>query len=414
MPCPHGFTGIFASSRRRVSTEVQPTDLVKSVWQKEHPAGECGRIYAQFPACECIQSVKPDGRLPLATSRGKIFYTFLRTALGNTKVQAELVLLILVALLFDFLNGFHDSSNVVSTMVVSRAMEPRPALWLAALGEFSGPFLFGVAVAKTIGAEVVSAQEITIPAVISALLGAVLWNLFTWLLRLPSSASHALIGGLVGAISSVSGPGSIHPAGIGKVFLALFLAPLAGLAIGYLFLRVMHFLAMGTTPRINRFFQLAQIPTSLALALGHGTNDGQKTMGIITMGLVAAGRLSEFTVPLWVVALCAGTLALGTLSGGLRIVRTLGTRIYRIRPLHGFSAQVVSAIVILGAALLGGPVSTTQVVGSSIIGVGAAERLSKVRWNVFGNFLLTWGLTIPAAALVAAAFRLVLRMFGWQ
>ncbi len=328
-------------------------------------------------------------------------------------MQSELILLILAALLFDFLNGFHDSSNVVSTMVISGAMEPGPALWLAALGEFSGPFLFGVAVAKTIGAEVVAVQEVTVPALIAALLGAILWNLFTWLLRLPSSSSHALIGGLVGAISSTSGLESIHPAGLGKVFLALLLAPFLGLIVGYLFLRGVRFLATGATPRINRFFRLAQVPASLALALSHGTNDGQKTMGIITMGLVATGRLSKFAVPLWVIAFCAGTLALGTLSGGLRIVRTLGTRIYRIRPLHGFSAQTVSAAVILGASLLGGPVSTTQVVGSSIIGVGAAERLSKVRWIVFGNFLLTWVLTIPAAALLAAVFRLVLGMFGW-
>ncbi|MGB9722440.1 MAG: anion permease [Chloroflexia bacterium] len=327
-------------------------------------------------------------------------------------VPGELVLLVLVALLFDFLNGFHDSSNVVSTMVVSGAMEPGPALWLAALGEFAGPFLFGVAVARTIGSEVVAAQDVTVPAIVSALLGAVLWNLFTWLLRLPSSSSHALVGGLVGAILGASGPGSIHLAGLGKVFLALLLAPLLGLGIGYLFLRVVRFLAAGATPRINRFFRLAQVPASLALALSHGTNDGQKTMGIIAMGLVAAGHLSEFSVPLWVIALCAGTLALGTLSGGLRIVRTLGTRIYRIRPIHGFSAQVVSTAVILGAALLGGPVSTTQVVGSAIIGVGAAERLSKVRWTVFRNFLLTWLLTIPAAALLAAAFRLALRALG--
>jgi len=328
-------------------------------------------------------------------------------------VQNELVFLILAALLFDFLNGFHDSSNVVSTMVVSGAMEPGPALWLAALGEFAGPFLFGVAVAKTIGSEVVSASEVTVPAILAALLGAVLWNLFTWLLRLPSSSSHALIGGLVGAIAGTSGLGSIHPAGLAKVFLALLLAPLLGLAVGYLFLRGVRFLAMGATPGINRFFRLAQVPASLALALSHGTNDGQKTMGILTMGLVAAGRIPEFAVPLWVIALCAGTLALGTLSGGMRIVRTLGTRIYRIRPLHGFSAQVVSTAVILGAALLGGPVSTTQVVGSAIIGAGAAEHLSKVRWTVFGNFLLTWLLTIPAAALLAAAFRLALRALGW-
>ena len=329
-----------------------------------------------------------------------------------TAANLPLLLLILAALIYDFFNGFQDSSNIITTMVVSGAMDPGPALWLAALGELAGPFLFGIAVAKTIGAGIVTPSAITIAAIVAALLGAILWNLLTWILRLPSSSSHALIGGLVGAVGTSAGLGAIHLAGLGKVVLALFLSPLVGLVAGYLFLRAVLFLAQGATPRINRLFRLAQIPASLALALSHGTNDGQKTMGIITMGLVTSGYVADFSVPLWVIALSAGTIALGTLSGGMRIVRTLGTRMCRIRPHHGFSAQVMATAVILGAALLGGPVSTTQVVSSSIIGAAAAERVSKVRWTTFRNILVTWLLTIPAAALLAAGLFHLLRVIG--
>ncbi|MBN1483163.1 MAG: inorganic phosphate transporter [Chloroflexia bacterium] len=326
---------------------------------------------------------------------------------------AFLVLLV-VALVYDFLNGFHDSGNIVSTMVVSGAMEPGPALWLAALGEFAGPFLFGVAVATTIGADLVDPQAITVLTIAAALLGAIAWNVFTWVLRLPSSSSHALVGGILGAVAVSTGLDSIQQAGLQKVLLALLLSPLVGLGVSYLLLRLVRGLAwlFGATPRINRFFRWAQIPASLALALSHGTNDGQKTMGVITMGLVAAGWQQEFLVPTWVIALSAVTIALGTLSGGMRIARTLGTRIYRIRPLHGFSAQVTATSTILVAALLGGPVSTTQVVSSAITGAGAAERLSKVRWGVFGEILLTWLLTIPAAALVSAACWFLLKAVG--
>jgi PiT family inorganic phosphate transporter len=329
-----------------------------------------------------------------------------------TASDLSVLALILVALLFDFLNGFHDSSNIVATMVVSGAMEPGAALALAALGEFSGPFLFGVAVATTIGTEVVSPERMTLPAILCALLAATLWDLFTWIIRVPSSSSHALVGGLVGAVGASAGLGAVHLAGLGKIALALLLAPLAGLLLGYLFMTLVYFLARGATPRINRFFRVAQIPTSLALALSHGTNDGQKTMGIITMGLVAAGRLSQFQVPLWVIGLCAATIALGTLSGGMRLVRTIGARMYRIRPYHGFAAQAVSVVVILGASLLGGPVSTTQVAGSAIAGAGSADRVSQVRWAVFGHILVTWLLTIPAAALLAAGLFWLFRGTG--
>jgi PiT family inorganic phosphate transporter len=322
--------------------------------------------------------------------------------------------LIVVALILDFFNGFQDGGNIISTMVASGAMEPGPALWLAALGEACGPFLFGVAVATTLGSQVVSPAVMTEPAVIAALVGAILWAVFTSFLRLPSSSSHALVGGLVGAAGVSAGLGEIRLAGLGKTLLALFVSPVIGILASYVFLRLVIFLAQRATPRINRFFRLAQIPASLALALSHGSNDGQKTIGIITMGMVASGRLSHFEVPTWVIAMVAGAIALGTLSGGLRIARTLGTRIYRIRPLHGFSAQVTATSIILGASLLGGPVSTTQVVSSAIIGAGASERLSKVRWNVFGTILLTWILTIPAAALLAVGAYSLLRLVGWS
>ena len=310
--------------------------------------------------------------------------------------------LIGVAVLFDFLNGFHDSSNVVATIISSRAMSPRMALALSAVAHFCAPFLFGVAVATTIGHDVVDPTTITIGVILVALLSAIIWNLVTWFLGIPSSSSHALIGGIVGAASADFGLGKIKMAGLEKVLVALFLSPILGLLIGYLLMKLVLFLARGASPRINWLFKRLQIATSLALALSHGTNDAQKTMGIITMGLVTTGYLSHFTVPRWVILISALAISLGTAFGGWRIIRTLGGRIYRIRPIHGFTSQATSAAVILGAALLGGPVSTTQVVSSAIMGVGSAERLSKVRWGVAGNIFTAWIVTIPVTALMAA------------
>jgi len=310
--------------------------------------------------------------------------------------------LIGVAALFDFLNGFHDSSNVVATIISSRAMSPRMALALSAVAHFCAPFLFGVAVATTIGHDVVDPTTITIGVILVALLSAIIWNLVTWFLGIPSSSSHALIGGIVGAASADFGLGKIKMAGLEKVLVALFLSPILGLLIGYLLMKLVLFLARGASPRINWLFKRLQIATSLALALSHGTNDAQKTMGIITMGLVTTGYLSHFTVPRWVILISALAISLGTAFGGWRIIRTLGGRIYRIRPIHGFTSQATSAAVILGAALLGGPVSTTQVVSSAIMGVGSAERLSKVRWGVAGNIFTAWIVTIPVTALMAA------------
>ena len=320
-----------------------------------------------------------------------------------------LITFIVTALAFDFLNGFHDSANIVATMISSRAMGPRQALLLSAAAHFAAPFIFGVAVAITIGHKVVQPHASTIAVVMAALLAAIAWNLLTWFLGIPASSSHALVGGLVGAAIVGHGVDAVQFQGLLKIVTALLLSPLVGLTGGYMLMKLVLFLARGATPRINWFFKRVQIITALALALSHGTNDAQKTMGIITMGLMGAGILTRFQVPLWVIAASAGAISLGTAMGGWRIIRTLGGKFYKIRPVHGFTSQVASATVIMSAALLGGPVSTTQVVSSAILGVGSAERLGKVRWGVAGQILTAWVLTIPASGLLAALAYLLVR-----
>ncbi len=325
------------------------------------------------------------------------------------QLDPALLILIVLALVFDYLNGFHDSSNIVATMIASRALSGRQALTIVAIAEFVGPFLFGVAVATTLGNEVLNVGVIKLSVTFAALGAAIIWNLITWWLGIPSSSSHALVGGLIGAAAVENGFNVVRLAGLEKVIIALLISPLIGLAIGYLTMKLVLFLVRGAHPGINFFFKRIQIVTALALALSHGTNDAQKTMGVITMGLVASGALSKFEVPLWVIALSASAIAFGTWTGGWRLIRTLGGKFYKIRPIHGFTAQMTSAGVILGAALLGGPVSTTQVVSSAILGVGSAERLSKVRWGVAGQIVTAWVTTIPFSALLAALIATVIR-----
>ena len=322
-----------------------------------------------------------------------------------------LIVIIAIALVFDFLNGLHDSSNIVATMISSRALSPQKALIMTALAEFSGPFLFGVAVATTIGSEVVDPAAISSAVIIAALLSAILWNLLTWYFGWPSSTSHALIGGLIGAVAMAAGFDTIHLAGLEKVLIALFLSPVLGLVLGYLVLKAIYFLARGATPKVNTLFKRGQWGTSVALALSHGTNDAQKTMGIMAMAMVTTGYVTEFRVPWWVITLSASAIALGTLAGGWRLIRTLGGKFYKIRPVHAFGSQLTSASIILGAALLGGPVSTTQVVSSAIMGAGSADRVSKVRWTVARDIAVAWVLTIPIAALLAALLYLIIDLF---
>ena len=313
-----------------------------------------------------------------------------------------LITVIVLALAFDFLNGIHDSSNVVATMISSRALSPRVALAMTSVANFFGPFIFGVAVANTIGHEVVVAEAINEFVLLAALISAIFWNLLTWYLGFPSSSSHALIGGFVGAVVMDAGWQALQMPGLEKILIALFTSPIIGFVFGYILLRLILLLSWKASPGINRLFKRGQIFTALALALSHGTNDAQKTMGIITLALVTGGYLKVFAVPTWVILLCAGMIALGTAVGGNKLIKTLGGKIFKIRPVDGFAAQMASAAVILGASLVGGPVSTTQVVSSAIMGVGAAERVNKVRWGVAREIATAWLLTIPATALVAA------------
>src|SRR5512140_677067 len=313
-----------------------------------------------------------------------------------------LIAVIGLSLGFDFLNGVHDSSNIVATMISSRAFSPRVALWTIAIAEFSGPFIFGVAVANTIGHEVVDPKAITTEIVLAALVSAILWNLLTWFLGFPSSSSHALVGGIVGAVTVGAGWQAIKMDGMLKILLPLFISPVIGFSVGFVLLRLITALCLDATPRINNLFKRSQIVTGVALALSHGTNDSQKTMGVITLALLTTGYLKTFAVPAWVIVMCASMIALGTATGGWRLIRTLGGKFYKIRPVDGFASQLTSAAVIIGASLIGGPVSTTQVVSSSILGVGTAERPNKVRWGVAQEIVTAWILSLPASAAVAA------------
>jgi len=322
-----------------------------------------------------------------------------------------IIVVIVLALVFDFLNGIHDSSNIVATMISSRAFSPVVALGVTALANFLGPFIFGVAVAETIGHEIVTAETISTQVIIAALASAILWNLLTWYLGFPSSSSHALIGGFTGAVLIGAGWQAIHISGLEKVLIALFASPILGFIFGYIILRLVVILCWNATPAINTVFKKGQLVTALVLALSHGSNDAQKTMGIITLALVTSGYLDTFAVPVWVVVLCAGMIALGTAVGGWKLIRTLGGKFFKIRPLDGLASQLASASVILGASLVGGPVSTTQVVSSSIMGVGAAERVNKVRWGVAQEIATAWLLTIPATTLVGAGlYWLIIRL----
>lgn len=325
-----------------------------------------------------------------------------------------LMVLFILALLFDFLNGFHDGANVVATIIASHAMSARGALALTALANLAGPFLLGVAVAHAIGTEVVRPQAITIAVLLAALASACLWDFSTWYFGIPVSSSHALLGGLLGAAVMEAGPAAIQSAGLWKIATALLVAPLLGLGAGLVVMLSTRWLLREASPKANLLLSRAQIVTATALALGHGANDAQKTMGVMALGLLILGYTPIFAIPWWLIALCAGSIALGTALGGSRLIRTLGLGLYHVRPIHGFSAQLASGMVILAASVAGGPVSSTQVVSMAIAGAGAAERRSKVRWAVLGDIALAWALTLPACALLAVPLYLVTRVMLQQ
>lgn len=320
----------------------------------------------------------------------------------------EAIVFTTIALYLGFVNGRHDSANVVALVISTRALSPRRTLIMAAIGESIGPFVFGVAVAETIGNEVIASQAMTLNVVYAALFAAIAWNLATLALGIPTSTSHSLIGGLIGPAVAGYGLGAVQLSGLLKVLVALFLSPLLGMLAGYLMVKVSYFLARGASPRANIWFKRGELVTAFSLAMAHGGNDAQKTMGIITLGLVSTGALSTFYVPFWVVISSAGAIALGTLFGGWGVIRTLGAKFYRVRPVHGFGAQSAASAVISLAAVLGGPVSTTHVISSAIVGAGSADRVQMVRWGLVGNIMLSWFLTIPTVAALGALLYVII------
>lgn len=321
-----------------------------------------------------------------------------------------IVTLICIALIYDFISGLNDSANIAASIISSRSLGPRIALGIAALGGLIGPFIFGVAVAQTISSGVALPQFLTIEVLVAASLSAAVWSLITWAYGIPSSSSHALIGGLIGGVMASTGISAIDLSSLAIVLFALFFSPIAGLIFGWLTIKLTYRLLRNATPKVNYFFKTGQIPTAIALASGNGANDSQKTMGIITLGLMATGFQEQFFVPLWVVIICACAKSISSFIGGWRVIKTLGTKFFRIRPIHSFCSQLASSIVIIASSLLGGPVSTTQVVSMSIIGAGAGERISKVRWKVLNEIFSSWLLTIPVTAVISSLAYISLRI----
>ena len=306
-----------------------------------------------------------------------------------------------LALIASFFTGIHDSSNIATT-ISSRAFSPHAALIITAIAEFLGPMVFGIAVAKTIGTDVVSPDAINIQVILAALLSAILWILLTWFLRIPSSYSQALVGGFIGSVLVEAGWQAIQVHGFLTILVGLFISPVIAFGLSWLLLSLILMLSWKASPGINNFFKRSQLVSVIAMGLGQGANDSAKSMGMITLALVIEGYLRSFVVPIWVLVICSAALALGTGLGGMRLIRTVGGKFFKIHPVDGFASQFTSAIVIISASLLGAPVSTTQVVSSSVMGVGAGERVNKVRWNIGRDIAVSWVLTIPASALLSA------------
>jgi PiT family inorganic phosphate transporter len=325
-----------------------------------------------------------------------------------------LVIVVGTALAFDFTNGFHDTANVVATSISTRAMSPRAAVGMAAVLNFVGAFV-SLEVAATVAEDVVNAGSITQTVVFAGLIGAISWNLITWYFGLPSSSSHALIGGVVGSAFAAAGADAVLGDGVlSKVLIPAVVAPTVALLVGALAILACYRVLGAERPGpVTRGFRLGQVVSGGLLALAHGTNDAQKTMGIITLALIANGTLGAGSdPPFWVIASAAAAIAAGTYSGGWRIIRTMGTRIHKMDAAQGFSAQGAGAAVILASSHFGFPLSTTQVISGGVIGSGAGKRLSAVRWGVAGNIVVAWVLTLPAAATIGAATYGLTRVFG--
>jgi PiT family inorganic phosphate transporter len=321
--------------------------------------------------------------------------------------------LILVALFFDYINGFHDAANSIATVVSTRVLSPGKAVIWAAFFNFVAAFTFGTAVAKTVGSGMIDIHIVTFSVILGGLTGAIIWDLITWFYGLPTSSSHALVGGYAGAAVAKAGFAAIIPSGWTKTIIFIFLSPLIGLTAGLGLMVAIHWIFRWTPPsRVDRWFRRLQLVSAAFFSLNHGANDAQKTMGIIAGVLFAAGYIQSFDIPFWVIIAAHTAIGLVTLAGGWRIIHTMGSKITKLQPVGGFAAETGAAVALLIATRAGVPVSTTHAITGAIVGVGATRRLSAVRWGVAGRIVWAWVLTIPAAFLIAAGSYTLLRLAG--
>jgi PiT family inorganic phosphate transporter len=322
-----------------------------------------------------------------------------------------------LALAFDYINGFHDAANSIATVVSTRVLTPRGAVIWAAFFNFAAYWVFGLHVAKTLGKGTVDPGSITLPVITAGLIGAIVWNLVTWWKGLPSSSSHALVGGFAGAALLSAGPQALIAPGLIKIGIFIFVAPILGMLLGYIFMIATYWTVRRQPPaKVSRVFRRLQLASAAAYSLGHGANDAQKTMGIIMAALIAGGQMSKDVSdpPTWVVLSCYTAMGLGTLLGGWRIVKTMGQKICKLQPVHGFAAETGGAITLYGTAALGIPVSTTHTITGSIFGVGATRGIHAVKWGVATRVVWAWVFTIPMSAAIACASWGVFAMFGWR
>ena len=327
-------------------------------------------------------------------------------------VLSLLIAVIVIALIFEYINGFHDSANAIATVVSTKVLTARQAILYAGVLNIAGAFM-GTHVASTIGQGIIDTGSVTQGVILCALLAAIIWNLITWYYGIPSSSSHALIGGLIGAALSKAGYQVVHFEGVTKkVLLPMVTSPLIGFAIGFACMVVILWICRRANPNsVNRYFKKLQILSAGVMALSHGSNDAQKTMGIITMALVSYHALDSFVVPAWVILSRAVTMGLGTMAGGWRIIRTMGSKMIKLKPVHGFAAETSAAAVILTASHFGIPVSTTHIISTSIMGVGSTRGAHALKWGIVGNIVMAWVLTIPICMVIAAILYSIARLF---
>jgi PiT family inorganic phosphate transporter len=326
-----------------------------------------------------------------------------------------IAVVVVVALIFDYINGFHDAANSIATVVSTRVLSPGQAVMWAAFFNFIAAFFFGTAVAKTVGKGMVDLDVVTYGVILAGLTGAIVWNLITWYFGLPTSSSHALFGGYGGAAVAKAGFGAIIASGWTKTLIFIVVAPMVGLTVGLLLMTSIFWIFRHTSPtRVDRWFRRLQLTSAAAFSLMHGANDAQKTMGIITGALFTGGYIATFDVPFWVVMAAHAAIGLGTLSGGWRIIKTMGSKITKLQPVGGFAAETGAAVSIYIATALGVGISTTHTITGAIIGVGATRRLSAVRWGVARQIVWAWVLTIPASAAIGAISYYIVHFFGPQ